>query len=83
MSLLYQPLQYTVYKQHDYSWNKNYKHNIHAIVFYYSMIDIPEILCYIRHLNTNIQIKKKNFCQIPPQSDENNMLHKNIDEILV
>ena len=46
MSLLYQPLQYiTVYK-HDYSWNKNYKHNIHAIVFYYSMIDIPEILLH-------------------------------------
>ena len=55
MSLLYQPLQYTVYK-HGYSWNKNYKHNVHAIVFYYSMINIPEILCYIRYTNTNIQI---------------------------
>ena len=48
MSLVYQPLQYseaeyTVYKL-DYSWNKNYKHNVHAIVFYYSMIDIPELL---------------------------------------
>ena len=30
MSLLYQPLWYTVYK-HDYSWNKNYKHKVHAM----------------------------------------------------